>query len=62
MQLTEPFSCKRAKINAKPNYIIRIPLEFKPLLPGDFEDKVLIRVDSTGCTLSCVIRAKCKSN
>ncbi len=51
MPLMEPFSCKRAEVNAKPNFIVKIPIEFKPLLPGDNRDKVLIRVESTEYTL-----------
>jgi hypothetical protein len=60
IQLMEPFSCKHVKVNVKPKHCVQIPIEFKPLLPGDYRDKVLIRVDSTEYPLSCVIKAKCK--
>ena len=62
MKILEPFNCKYTKIVAKSKHYIRIPIEFKPLVPGDYVDKILIRVDSIENPLVCKIRGKCKSS
>ena len=62
MQILDPFRCKHVKINEKSKHFVRIPIEFKPLKPGDYVDRVLIRVDSIENPLTCVVIAICKSS
>ena len=61
MLLIEPFHLnpkhKSLKIDKK--HYMKVPIEFKPRIKGEYTDKVIIRVDGYDAPLTCLLKAKC---
>lgn len=55
----DPFYCKHLTISIESRHYIKVPIEFKPRVPGDYTEKILIRIDSTDVPLTCLLKAKC---
>lgn len=62
-RVCEPFSCKKQNIelSIKPNYFMKIPVEFKPTLVGKYTDKLILILDGDDAPLSCKLVANCVS-
>ena len=57
--IMEPFFCKHLNTKIKAKHYIKIQVEFKPSTPGDYTDKIVIKVDAYDTPLSCIIKGKC---
>ena len=40
-------------------HYLKIPIDFKPRVPGDYIEKVLIKIENYDMPLSCIVKAKC---
>ena len=61
INLIAPFHCKYFNKNMKidSNHYVKLPIEFRPRVKGEYVDKILIRVDGYENPLTCLIKAKC---
>ena len=61
INLMNPFFTKHPSLMINNRHYVKIPIEFRPRVPGDYKDNILIRVDGHETLLSCVIKGKCVS-
>ena len=62
LPIQEPFFINKTKhkqITVQSLHIIKIPIEFKPLMVNEYKDNIIVRVDSYESPLSCVVYGKC---
>lgn len=59
MNVMDPFKCKYRKIKINQKHYMKVPIEFKPRIKGEYVEKILIRVEGYENTLSCLVKGKC---
>lgn len=59
MNLMDPFFCKYSKIKINEKHYMKVPVEFRPRIRGEYVDKILIRVDGYENPLTCKIKGTC---
>ena len=59
-RIMEPFHCKYAgtTVNVNSKHYIKVPVEFKPRVAGEYFDKIIIRANNSE-TLTCTLKARC---
>jgi len=59
MSLLEPFKCKYPKVKLHQKHYLKLPIEFKPRVKGEYSDNLLIRVEGYENLLTCLLKGKC---
>jgi len=59
LSLVEPFHCRHMSSKIDSMHYLKIPIDFKPRVPGDYIEKVIIRIENNEMPLSCIVKAKC---
>jgi hypothetical protein len=61
LNILEPFHCKHSQVNIDAKHYIKLPIQFRPRVAGDYIEKVLIKVDKSDVPLTCKLIAKCSA-
>ncbi len=59
MTLMEPFKCKYSKVKIHQKHYLKLTIEFRPRVKGEYAEKLLIRVEGYENTLTCLLRGRC---